>query len=118
MLPCFLGKLIGVYTMKSAQIAIGSDYEDRGAEKIRTVTAIFQVKGGGHSVHYTERSATTPSGRGSYWNLQNVKRTHQTSLSEFAEWAARAAGAKSRLSEKKFTDWVKEPPHRQFAKSR
>ena len=99
--------------MKTSQIAVGTSYEDKLMNTIRTVTGIFATEGGGRVVEYTEHPpARLP--RPLYWPLRRLPRMP---LAEFALWAARPAGTKKHLSEKKFMDWARGPTDR-LARSR
>ena len=91
--------------MKVSQIAVGCSYEDKQAETIRKVSAVHSV-GSNKVVEYTERSPFDQ--RPLYLPLRRA--TRDLPLSEFAEWAARPAGAKN-----PFKNW-KGGPINQFAK--
>lgn len=93
--------------MKASQIAKGVSYEDKRMENIRTVKTIYSTsEGKGKVVEYVETSAKGDE-KPLYWPLRS--RTHRLPLREFAEWAARPAGTKKFLSEKKFMDWLRGP---------
>lgn len=97
--------------VKVSQIAKDASYEDKGVVSIRTVIAIYGSKEIDRStVVYIE----CPASKSLYRHLQPQK---SMPLTEFAKWAARPAGTKKLLSEKKFMDWVRGPTDR-LVKSR
>ena len=89
--------------MKASQIAVSGSYEDKKMKIIRMVKAILSTSKG-KVVEYIERSATDDP-KPLYWPLRH--QTGRLPLREFAKWAARPAGTKKFLSEKKLMDWLR-----------